>query len=233
MAVDDMRLRGAQAEFRQDAADRRLILQKAVIGILCLLVRLLLRQEIPFEGGHLILAEQRGILVQPDIPHQIAPLFALRLIDCHKALADVVVKRVVQRAAAVRFPVNLHCLEGSVLIERHAAVIEEVVVVNLIKASSGEQEFHMLLQPLAVDKGPLQPLHDLRLLLCEGIGIFGIHGGEIRVQKGVLFTVYRDHAPLKIDPVQEISFFQMKFRMAADNLALCLKLDDGNGLVHL
>ena len=123
MSVDNMRPLRLKPEFREDPVNDLLVFQKLVIGVFHLPVRFLFCQKIPLKGGHLIFPEQRRILAEPDIPHQIPALFALLLIHSHKALADIIVQNVVERPAFIALSVNFHLLQRTVLIERYAAVV--------------------------------------------------------------------------------------------------------------
>ena len=92
MAVDDVPLLLGKSEFIQYCPGRGLILQKAVVGILLLPVRLLVCQEIPLKGSHLVLAKQRGVLMEPDIPADIPSLFLFLTVGGHKTLASIAVQ---------------------------------------------------------------------------------------------------------------------------------------------
>jgi len=111
-------------------------------------------------------------------------------------------------------------------------VVEEVVIVHLVKASLGQQELHVTLKLLAAHKGLGEPFHDLRLLVCERVGIRRIHGREIFVQKLVFCAIQINGSLFVIDPVEQISAFQAEFRMLSDDLSLRLKLDHRDSLVH-
>ena len=78
-----------------------------------------------------------------------------------------------------------------------------------------------------------QALDQVRFLCRISIGICGIDGGEVRVEHLVGFAVQGNQTGLKIDPVQQISFFQLKFRMCEDELSLRFELQNRNGLMNL
>ena len=84
---------------------------------------LLLPKEIPLEGGHLILAEQRRIRAQPDIPHDIPAVLPVLLIQGKKTLAHIAVQRVIQRTSLEGMSEKIHFPQASIHIERHTSMI--------------------------------------------------------------------------------------------------------------
>ena len=74
MPVDNVGVLFIQTKFPQDPVDHFLVVKQPVIGVLRLLVRLLVFQEIPLKRRHLIFAEHRRIGACPDIPDNVLPL---------------------------------------------------------------------------------------------------------------------------------------------------------------
>ena len=112
-------------------------------------------------------------------------------------------------------------------------MIEEVSVVYLVQAAFGQQKTHMLLQFFTVHECLYQAFHDPFLLLCQPVWIRRVHGGEMTVRHLVLLPIQTDGAFLKINQMEKIPGLQFKFRMLLDELSLHLKLDNGDGFVHL
>ena len=150
----------------------------------------------------------------------------------------MVLQDIVQSLAAILLSADFHLGEAPVLVHGHAAVVEQIAVVYLVKAALGIQKTHMALKLLAFHKSLLQPLHDLFLLLgqCQRIG--GVYRREVHVPHDIVPWLPRggiDHANRPchvINPVQQHPVLHVEFRMAHDQLALQLKLNHGYGLVH-
>ena len=112
-------------------------------------------------------------------------------------------------------------------------MVEKVIVVYFIETSLRQQEFHMLLQLLAVHECTFQTFHNIRFFRCKCIWIFRIHGRKIHIEHLVLFAAQLQNTAFKINMMQKISFLQAKFRMTLDDLPFRLELDDRDRLVHL
>ncbi len=132
MAVNNVRFFFGQAEFFQNAVHHFLIFQKIVIRILLLLVRLLIRKEIPLKGCHLILAEQRRTFAKPDVPHDILAPFPFLIVQCMESLAHITFQNLIQALPLIRLPIYGHGFQASVLIERHTSMIQKIIVIDLI-----------------------------------------------------------------------------------------------------
>ena len=116
MTVDDVRALRLQTKLTENAVKHFLIFQHIVIRIFYFFMCLFFCQKIALKRCHLVLAEQRRIFIQPDIPHHIPAFFPLCLIDRDKPLADIIVQNIVQRLSLISLAVDLYLLEGTVLI---------------------------------------------------------------------------------------------------------------------
>ncbi len=79
-----------------------------VIRVLFLPLQLLVRQEIPFEGGHLILPEEGRVLMEPDIPHHVPATLPFLFVPGHKAFAHIVIQHIIQSLSFVAFSIDLY-----------------------------------------------------------------------------------------------------------------------------
>ena len=140
MAVDDMCLRALKPEFREDAVDHLFLLQQAVVRVLRLLMRRLVRDKIALKRRHFCFSEHRGILVFPDKPQDIQSLFLLPGINRVVPFSRVILQHIVERLAGIFFSVHIYSGKGSVLVHRHTAVVEQVPVVDLVQAALCEQK---------------------------------------------------------------------------------------------
>ena len=61
------------AELREHPVAALGVVGQGEIGVGGLLVGLLVGDEIALEGGHFVLAEERGFAARPEIPHEIGP----------------------------------------------------------------------------------------------------------------------------------------------------------------
>ena len=132
MPVDDMRPFRRKPEFLKDPVHHLLLLEKAVIWILLLLVRLLLCKEIPLKRRHLILAEKRRPFAEPDIPHHIPAALPLLWVQRMETLPYIALQDLIQTLSLIRMPVDAHGLKASVRIKRHTAMVQEIIVIDLI-----------------------------------------------------------------------------------------------------
>ena len=237
MAVDDVSALRRQTEFPHHIVDHVFFFQKLIIGVLLFHMGLLLRQKIPLEGSHLILAEQRGIRAQPDIPHDVLSVFPVLLIQSKEALAHIAVQRVIQGTPLEGMSEKAHLSQAPVLIQRHASVIQQVVVVHLVEVPFRQQKPHMLLQLLAAQERAFQALHHFLFLLGQRIRILRVNGREIHIQHRVFLSIQGNGSFLIIDPVEQRPVLHMKSLLPLDNLSLHLELDHGDCLmdpqVHL
>ena len=194
---------------------------------------LLIFNEVPLKGRHLRLAVHRRPFPGPDVPDQILPQLSFLRLFRIISPAGMILQHIVERLPAVGPAAHLHTHEAPILIQRHAAVIQEVSVVNLVHPSLGIQEFHMPLQLLTPHESLLQAQHHLHLILHQIVRVLRIDGREIGIEHGVFLPVHLHGLLFVIDPVQEHPVLHMKFRMPHDDLPLQLKLDDSDRLVHL
>ena len=116
MPVDDMSFLLGQAEFPEDPPSRIFLLQQAVIRILLFPVGLLVCQEIPLKGSHLVLSKQRRVLMEPDIPADIPALLSFLAVNGHKGLAHIAVKALIKRLSFAFSPIYFHLFKAAVLI---------------------------------------------------------------------------------------------------------------------
>ena len=112
-------------------------------------------------------------------------------------------------------------------------MVKEVGIITFINCPMRVQEPYMLVQQFPMFKGRLQGAQKLLLPAAELQGILWVHGGKIHVQHGKCLTV-NDHGPLlKVNVGQQDPVIHLILRMALNHGALHLKLNHGNGLVHL
>ena len=109
---------------------------------------------------------------------------------------------------------------------------EQVAVEDLVQAALGVEEAHVPLELLTVEEGEGQLVDQDLLLGGEGIGIGGIHGGEVGVQHGIDLAVHRDGLVLVVHLVQQQAVGHAEGGVAEDLLPLQLEEDHGDGLVH-
>ena len=116
MAVDDMAALLRQSEFGQIVVDYGLVRQIALILVLFFGVAFFLCQERALKGCHLVLAKERRIRIQPDVPHDIAAQRLLALRYAHESFADVALQNIIEGTAVEVRTIDLDFLEASVLI---------------------------------------------------------------------------------------------------------------------
>ena len=110
----------------------------------------LVSQKITLECSHLVFAEQRGILAEPDIPHHILATLLFLWIHGIEALPHIAFQNLVQALSFIRASIDADRLQASVIFERHAAMIEKIIIVDFVKSSLAQKEAHMTLQLFAV-----------------------------------------------------------------------------------
>ena len=147
MAVNDMRLLRVQAKLLQNPVHHLFLVKERIIVIFGFLPCFLIFHKIALKGGHFILAEHRRIRAGPDIPDIIlCPSHSRRVILGIVPLSGIIIQNVVQLPSPVLFAVNIHRLEISVLVQRHAAMIKQIGIMNLIQSPVGVKETHVPLQ---------------------------------------------------------------------------------------
>ena len=111
---------------------------------------LLLCKKIPLERRHLILAKQRRTLAEPDVPHHILAALPLLRIQRMESLSHIAFQDLIQTLSFIRMPIDAYGLQAPVLIQRHTAMIQQIVIIDLKKRSFIQQKQHMTLQLLTV-----------------------------------------------------------------------------------
>ena len=143
------------------------------------------------------------------------------------------IQDIVQRFSAVLFSEYIHLEEIPLFIHGHAAVVKQVGVIDLVKASLGKKETDMPLELLAMHKGVAQTFHHLLLLRSETVRILRIHRGEIHILHGIFRSADSNRFLFIIYFIQKQPVGHIEFRPFFNQLSLQLELDDGNGLMHL
>ena len=75
-------------------------------------------------------------------------------------------------------------------------------------------------------------VHELLLLGCETIGVFGIDGGKGVALERIFLAVESDCALVVVDVVKHESVGHLPLGVAFDDGSLLLKLQNGYGFVH-
>ena len=161
MTVDNVGFLRIQSELCKYPVDHLFIFQECVVRILLLNMSLLLGKKIPFKCGHFVFAEQRGIRMKPDIPHDVFPRLPFSLIQRKKTFPHITVEHIIQLSSSVFFPEKRDLFQISFLIKRDASVVEKIVIIYLVQPALGEQESHMLLESVASSERPFKTFHDL------------------------------------------------------------------------
>ena len=91
----------------------------------------------------------------------------------------------------------------------------------------------MLLQFLAHHEGVVQLAHQLFFLVCQRIGVAGVHGGEVAGGQLVSLVIQVNGAPLVVYALEEAAVGHLPTGMALHDLPLYLELYHGDGLMHL
>ena len=233
MPAHDMRRLRVHAEVLEDPRDHALVLDKRVEGVLHLLARGLVGDEVQLEGGHLALREQRASLAQPQVPQKVASAAALLGVMAEEGGAHIALHHVVERAALVAAAEHVHFLQAAVGVERHAGMEHEVAVADLVQAAHFQEEAHMTLQFLASGERGLQAAHHLFLGRREREGVLRVDRGEHAIGQRVFHAIDHHGARLVIDLVQQLAAFQPELGVLVDQRRLHLELDDGHGLLDL
>ena len=193
---------------------------------------LLVRDEIALEGGHLVLAEEGGLAAAPEIPHEVrAPALQLRLLGV-ASLAHQLLAAVEQASPLAALPVHVHPGKAAVRLHGDAAVEHEHVVVIPVHGALFVHEVDVPLELFAALEGGDQPVHHQLFPGAQGIGVLGVHGGEVGIQQGKLLPAHGANALFPIHLVQQEPVLHPVFRVGQDVLPLQLELDDADGLVH-
>ena len=226
-----MLMRPLKAEFREDPVDDLLVVPEKIIGRLVLPVCLRIFDHVALEGRHFVLPEERRILIAPDPPQNVLPLFPVDRVSGEKCPPHQRIQPVIERPPFIDLSVEIDFLEISVRCERHAAVEEQISVIDRVELAFPQKELHVLLQPLAAHEGALKALHDIFLLRTQRVRILRIDGREIGVPKRISPPVQLDRPGIVIDLLQEIAVHHVVFRPSLHDLAFDLELDDGDCLV--
>ena len=84
----------------------------------------------------------------------------------------------------------------------------------------------MLLQFITVREKPSKPFHDICFLVGKGIWILRINRRSSYPEGDTRFPSNSIVPFCIVNAMEQIPLIQAELRMAFDNLALCLKLDD-------
>ena len=193
MAVDDVAVGALQTELLQQGLAHRRVIVELIVDVLGLGPGGLVGDEAPLKGGHPIPAEDGAVAPGPQEPQKVHAGRPLRRTGggvVGPAGGEIGV--VQEGLAGQGLSIRLEGEEAAVLRHGDAPVEEQVAVEDLVQAALGIEEAHVPLELLAVEEGEGQLVDQDLLLGGEGIGIGGIHGGEVGVQHGVDLAVYRD-----------------------------------------
>ena len=222
-----------EPEIAEDVRDHGLVVDQGVEGVLHFLARSLVGDEVELEGGHLAFREQRAALPKPQIPQHVAPAAAFFLVMAEERGAHVALHHVVERAAFVRFAVDVDFLERAVGVERHTGVEEQVAVVHLVEASRFQEELHVAAELLASGERGDEALHHVLFGGREGVGVLRVDGREHLVGELVLGAVEHHRAASVVDLVQKLAVAKAESRILVDELAFHLELDNRHRLLDL
>ena len=121
-------------------------------------------------------------------------------------------------------------LECSVLIQRHTAVEQQVAVEHLIHTAVAVQKFDMALQLLAFQKQLFQLIHDFPLCLRKLVRVIAVHCRKMFFLERIGLSSQFNGSVFVIHLIQQQAVLHLIFRVAADDLSLQLKQDDGDCL---
>ena len=234
MAVDDVAVLALQAKLPQQLFTDVGVFVEAVVGVFGLGPGVLVGDEAALEGGHAVAAEDGAVASAPQPPQKVhaeLPLGRAGLIVVGAAGRSVGVVQKLLTAEVIAADGEAQQL--TILAHGHAAVEQQSVVVDLVEASLGIEEADVALQLLAVAEGAGQRGDERLLLRREGVGILGVHGGEVGIQHGIGLAVNGDALVLVVDFVQQQPVLHAEAGVAQDLLPLQLEQDHGDGLVHL
>jgi hypothetical protein len=118
------------------------------VGILVLLVRRLVLDEVGLERRHAILAEERRDRPRPEIPEPVG-VVAGRLRPLQKVATHDAVERVEQLAARKLLPVNRELERVALFVNGHAAVEDERLIAAQPRRAVAHDRRHVLPQTRA------------------------------------------------------------------------------------
>ena len=136
MPIDNMTFFDIYAKFFEDIIYNIFSLYQAVIMVFSLNLHFFIGNEIPLKCRHLFLAIDWGVLIRPDIPHDILSIFMFfSVILFVISLSCVVLKHIIKFFARILFAANLNFTEVSLLIKRHTAMIEKIGIITKIQTA--------------------------------------------------------------------------------------------------
>src|SRR5260221_10240871 len=124
MAVDDQTAARIDAKFAQHLLAELFLVDEGEIGILLLLVRVLVGDEVALQGGDTILAEEWAARAAPEVPEEVEIFRVAPLGSAEDDLVD----RFKHRAPGDRLPVNDQRQKPAKLVAGDAAVEDQVIV---------------------------------------------------------------------------------------------------------
>ena len=171
MTVDNTWAVAFQAKFFQNQLRRLFSFQQRIISIFHLSVSLLIFDQISFKGSHLTSAIERGSRSRPEKPENMFATFFFLIFHREKRLPHILLQYVIQLFPLIICPIDRDFHQCPIPVHRHTAVIEQIAIINFVKASLLKQKLHMLLQFLTVFKGTCQPFHYVLFFLCQSVWI--------------------------------------------------------------
>ena len=137
-----------------------------------------------------------------------------------------------QRLAGEAAAFQLYCIQRPVLGQRDTAVIKQIVVNDFIHAAVIINIINVLVQLGRVLEGLPEAFGQFAFLRGQAVGVLRVNGREVPVKQLIFLSVQGNGIIVIVDFVQQETALHFIFRMTFQQLALQLKQDDCNSLVH-
>ena len=138
-----------------------------------------------------------------------------------------------QRTTLVTAAAQLDLGKRAVFLDQNAAVIEQLIVRNLVHRTVTHNEVQMGAQTLGMTERGLETVQKVLFFLGQCIGVLGVYGREIGVGQRIFLAADLDGALLQIHLVEQQTAFHLILGMTADELAFQLEHHHRDRLVHL
>ena len=147
MTIDDVCTVVVETEFAKDGLADFLGVGKFEEGTFLLLVEFLVVDKVTFEGGHLVLVEERRFGTTPEVEHIVERILMMLVAACWEVgIAYHLVDLVEKRTAMVSLSVDLDVFERAVGVHRDGSVEEEVAVAHEVERALLIEQTQVLLE---------------------------------------------------------------------------------------
>ena len=232
VSVNDVTVISLYLEFIQNPIQYFFIFKEFVIRVLILYLRFILRKETSLESCHFMFAIKRRTGTAPDIPENVSAFLTFFFVNRKKCFPDIFFQCIIQFSSLILFSIYFYFTKGTIFFQWHTAMIQQVAIIDFIKASLFQQEMHMSLQFFAAVESVYQPLNNLFLFCRQTVRIIGIYGWEIGIQHLIRFSLNLNGSIFIINCFQNSSIIHMKFRMSFYQFSFQLVCDDRNRFMH-